>query len=273
MGAKQGTEVREREPAEKGIEIRHCHGLAEFQACLELERRVWGAADVDLVPTYVFVVMAEIGGQVLGAFDPQADGRMIGFTLAFPGFREGRTFLHSHMTAVIPEYQNRGVGRQLKLFQREDALERGIELVEWTFDPMELRNAYFNIERLGATMRRYLPNLYGITTSPLHGSLPTDRLVAEWWLKSERVTRLLREGKRPRTAAETGAEAARIVVPRDFGELRARDRNRAAAVQARVREEFQHWFGRGYEVTGLEVDEQNGTYVLVPYANSKGDFA
>ena len=91
------------------------------------------------------------------------------------------------MLAVLPEYRNRGIGKMLKIAQREDALARGIDLIEWTFDPMEVKNAYFNIERLGAIVRRYTPDFYGSSTSPLHGTLPTDRLHAEWWLKSDRV--------------------------------------------------------------------------------------
>ena len=95
------------------------------------------------------------------------------------------------MLAVAPEYRNRGVGKMLKLAQREDALARGIELIEWTFDPLEAKNAFFNIEKLGAIVRRYTPDFYGASTSPLHGNLPTDRLHAEWWLRTARVRSLL----------------------------------------------------------------------------------
>ena len=141
------------------IRVRHCHGLEEFHACVELQWRVWGGADIDLVPLPLFVLAAETGGQVLGAFAGAAEaGKMVGFTLAIAGAREGKPYLHSHMTAVLEEHRDRGVGRQLKLFQRQDALDRGIELVEWTFDPLELRNAYFNLVRLGAIVRRLLPN-------------------------------------------------------------------------------------------------------------------
>src|SRR6202012_2433270 len=106
-------------------------------------------------------------------------------------------YLHSHMLAVLPEYRNAGLGRRLKLAQRDDALSRGFDLMEWTFDPLEIKNAYFNLERLGAIARRYNVNQYGITSSPLQGGLPTDRLVAEWWLKSKRVEQLLANGKYP----------------------------------------------------------------------------
>jgi predicted GNAT superfamily acetyltransferase len=125
---------------------------------------------------------------VLGAWD--AD-RLIGYALAIPGLRGGLPYLHSHMLAVAPEYRNRGVGKMLKLAQRDDALAHGIELIEWTFDPLEVKNAFFNIEKLGAIVRRYTPDFYGASTSPLHGNLPTDRLHAEWWLRSGRVGALI----------------------------------------------------------------------------------
>src|SRR5208283_1493115 len=105
----------------------------------------------------------------------------------------------SHMLAVKETLRNRGVGREMKLFQREIAMNEGYGRIEWTFDPLEIKNAYFNLEKLGAVARQYVVNQYGITTSPLQGGLPSDRLVAEWWLRSERVEQTLRTGKRPET--------------------------------------------------------------------------
>ena len=172
------------EPRE--IEIRHCHSLPEYETCVDLELRIWG--EQIAVPSAIFVVAHHTGGQILGAFD---DDKMVGFTLALVGTRSGKPFLHSHMTAVLPAYQNRGVGRRLKLFQRQDALKRDIRLVEWTFDPLELKNAHFNFVRLGAIAQRFIPDCYGITQSPLHAGLPTDRLVAEWWIDSDRVKNIL----------------------------------------------------------------------------------
>ena len=116
---------------------------------------------------------------------------MVGFALAVPGVRGGHPYLHSHMLAVRKDYRNGGLGRRIKLYQREEAITRGFELIEWTFDPLEIKNAYLNIEKLGAIVRRYTINQYGITTSPLQGGLPTDRLIAEWWLKSKRVETLV----------------------------------------------------------------------------------
>ncbi len=235
------------------VEVRHCRGLEEFRACSELERTVWGASDLH-VPLPVYVVAHDSGGQVLGAFH---SGRMVGFTLAMAGLREGRSYLHSHMTAVLPELQNLGIGRRLKLYQRQDALSRGIGLVEWTFDPLEVRNAYFNLERLGVIVRRFIPDCYGITMSPLHAGLPTDRLVAEWWLDSPRVLDRL-AGRVP-----AGSKvAARIRLPSNIVELRERDRTAGARVQGELRGEFQDWLGRGYAITGFEIADEWASYLL-----------
>ena len=155
---------------------------------MALQREIWGEKDIEVEPATMFVVATETGGQVLGAFDGE---RLVGYTLAVVGYANGTVFLHSHMTGVLAEYRDRGVGRALKLFQREDALGRGIRLIVWTFDPLEIRNAHFNLNRLGAIARKYLPNLYGLTTSPLHLGLPTDRLWVEWQLDSERVVAAL----------------------------------------------------------------------------------
>src|SRR5690242_8012412 len=173
---------------ESPMVVRKCHNLDEMSACVALQKEVWNFAEAELVPLRVFVVAEKIGGQVIGAFD---DGRLVAFALSLPGSRGGHSYLHSQMLAVRGEYRNAGLGRQIKLFQREDALARGFELIEWTFDPLEIKNAYLNVERLGAIARRYSVNQYGITSSPLQGGLPSDRLVAEWWLRSKRVKKLL----------------------------------------------------------------------------------
>src|SRR4029077_995500 len=169
------------------VELRRCHGIEEFRACVALQKEVWNFTDAELVPLRMFVVADKVGGQVMGAFDGDL---MLGFALSVPGTRTGHVYLHSHMLAVRKDHRNSGLGRRLKLMQREDAMARGIELIEWTFDPLEIKNAYLNLERLGAISRRYNINQYGITSSPLQGGLPSDRLIAEWWLKSKRVETL-----------------------------------------------------------------------------------
>jgi predicted GNAT superfamily acetyltransferase len=250
--------ARERETVSAaGVEIRSCHELEEFRACLALQKEVWGFADAELVPLRMFVVAAKIGGQVIGAF---AGKDLVGFALAVPGARAGHPYLHSHMLAVRENQRNSGLGRRIKLFQREDALARGFELIEWTFDPLEIKNAHLNIERLAAIARRYNLNQYGITSSPLQGFLPTDRLVAEWWLRSQRVETYLKGGQKP--AFQT---ARRISVPAEIYEWKAGEasRGRAAEVQARNREQFLKAFGEGLSVLGYERDgDGNGTFLL-----------
>ena len=256
--AKRAKRVEEK-PLE--VVVRLCSGLSEFASCLEIERAVWGSADVDIVPLPFFVVASETGGQVVGAF---ADERMIGFTLAIAGIRGRKPFLHSHMTAVLRPYRNQGVGRKLKLFQHQEALGRGIDLIEWTFDPLEIKNAYFNF-RLGAIARRFLPNMYGITTSPLHGALPTDRLVAEWRLRSPRVRRALADKRQ--AASSRSKKFVRIRIPADFPKLRGRNPEEATRLQAEVRLEFEHWLGRGYAATGIERIDETAEYLLEPWAD------
>jgi predicted GNAT superfamily acetyltransferase len=180
--------------SESTLVIRKCHSLDEMSACVTLQKEVWNFADAELMPLRMFVVAEKIGGQVIGAFD---HGKIVAFALSVPGSRGGHSYLHSQMLAVRTEYRNAGLGRRIKLLQREDALARGFELIEWTFDPLEIKNAYLNIERLGAIARRYHVNQYGITSSPLQGGLPSDRLVAEWWLKSNRVESLLHTAGKP----------------------------------------------------------------------------
>lgn len=164
--------------------IRQLETIEEIDACVQLQQSVWQYRDLDVIPRRVFAVAKAIGGQTFGAWEGD---RLIGYALAIPGVRGGKPYLHSHMLAVSPDYRNRGIGMRLKFAQREDAIRRGIHLIEWTFDPLQTKNAYLNIEKLGAIVRRYTPDFYGISTSPLHGSLPTDRLHAEWWLNSQRV--------------------------------------------------------------------------------------
>lgn len=237
--------------------IRRCYGLDELKACVALQKEVWNFTDAELVPLRMFVVAEKVGGQVMGAFD---GNEMVGFALSVPGTRSGHIYLHSHMLAVRKDYRNSGLGRRLKLLQREDALARGIELIEWTFDPLEIKNAYLNIKKLGAIARRYNINQYGITSSPLQGGLPSDRLIAEWWLKSRRVETLLATGKIPACKQESTIE-----VPAQIYEWKAaaETKSRAQQVQERNRERFLLAFNDDLAVLGYERDsEGNGKFLL-----------
>lgn len=231
------------------LPIRALHSLAEFQACVALQRRVWGFDAADLVPVRMFVVAHKIGGQVFGAFDGQ---KLAGYCLALPGDRNGHAYLHSHMLAVAPEYRDHGVGRGLKLRQREDGMARGFALMEWTFDPLEIKNAYFNLERLGAIARRYVPNQYGVTSSRLHAGLPTDRLVAEWWFTSRRVTGALAAGAAP----ASGGIERRVAIPAEIAVWKQAGDSRAAQAQTRIREELTAAFAAG--LGALSYERQTG---------------
>ncbi len=262
------------------VVIRKCETLSEMQACFALQKEVWKFADADLIPVRMFVVAAKIGGHVIGAFvsrndnknvskndkrdksdgSTNSDNELIGFALAIPGMRNGHSYLHSHMLAVRQQYRNGGLGRRMKLHQREDALSRGFELMEWTFDPLEIKNAYLNIEKLGAIARRYNVNQYGITSSPLQGGLPTDRLVAEWWLKSERWGSVLADAPSAKFECRT-----HIDVPAEIYEWKAdaTTRAQALAVQASNREQFERAFAEGLSVLGYERDQHgNGRFLL-----------
>jgi predicted GNAT superfamily acetyltransferase len=242
------------------VEIRHLTTLPELGEAVRLQKEIWGFEDIELLPLRLFVVAQKVGGQTVGAFD---QGRMVGFLLAIPGLKQGQMYLHSHMMGVRPEYRNSGLGRRMKLLQREDALSRGIQLIEWTFDPLEIKNAYFNIERLGAVVRRYVLNQYGTTTSHLHGGLPTDRCVAEWYIAGDRAAAVVAGRTKP--AADV---VARISVPANIAELRATDPRAAREVQAEVSAAFLAHFAANLAVIGFEISPEAGTYLLGPW-NSK----
>jgi len=249
------------------ITIRHCTTIPDYDECVRVEHATWGP-EIS-VPNGIFIVAHHTGGQVFAAYDGP---KMIGFTLAVVGVRkfgshsrqitvhEGYTpFLHSHLTAVLDSYRNHGIGRRLKLFQREDALNRGFPLVEWTFDPLETKNGYFNIARLGVIVRRYIPNCYGITASPLHSGIPTDRFVPEWWLDSERVKRIAEGHPLPH-----GRVADRISLPRGIGEIKSSDPDAAIRIQSDFRVRCERAFAEGLVVVGVDLQDATVDYLLQP---------
>jgi predicted GNAT superfamily acetyltransferase len=257
------------------IHIRKCQSLDELGACVRLQADVWGFSEEEIVPRRAFVVASKIGGQVIGAFDMSVAGAspggeaktLIGFAMALPGLShalpgvaEGQPYLHSHMLAVRPEYRQQGIGRRLKLFQREEALSRGIRRMEWTFDPLEIKNASLNITRLGAIVRHYEPNLYGVSSSRLQGALPTDRLYAEWWMDSDRVDSII-SGK----AAVPAHIEQTVLVPHAIGLWRqsATEQRLALEVQKENRRQFEQAFTRGLAVVGFAIGhEGDGVFQL-----------
>ena len=244
----------------RGLTLRTCHSVGEFRQAVALEKEVWGFDDLELIPARLFVVGEKIGGHLLGAYD---GNNLVAFIFGLPGVRAGRVYIHSHMLAVKEPLRNTGLGREMKLFQRELALAEGHDLIEWTFDPLEIKNAYFNLEKLGAVARHYVVNQYGLTSSPLQGGLPSDRLVAEWWLRSPRVEETLRSGKRPEAAV-----AERIEIPAQIYCWKAQSETRAMAAEAqrRAREQFQKYFGQELTAVGYErADNGDGCFLLGPW--------
>jgi predicted GNAT superfamily acetyltransferase len=237
--------------SQAAIEIRQLFQLSEFEEVLEMQKAIWSFADIELLPLRFLVVVSKVGGHVFGAYD---GARLIGFCFAIPGIKpDGRPYLHSHMLGVLPEYRNAAVGQRLKLRQRDDALARGIQLIEWTFDPLELKNAFLNIEKLGAIVRRYNENQYGTTSSPLHGGLPTDRCIAEWWIAGDVASR-------PR-----GRHTECIAYPADIARIREQEPARARAIQQANAGKFLDAFARGLAVTGFARHETEGIYLLEPW--------
>jgi predicted GNAT superfamily acetyltransferase len=254
------------------ILIRACSGFDELQACVDLEVETWGYDEADVIPRRAFLVAQKIGGQVMGAFDTEilgtpAEGSaesMVAFAFSLPGFKSSengpRPYLHSHMLAVKEGYRNRGLGARLKREQRLEALSRGIRHMEWTFDPLEIKNAFLNIHKLGAVVCDYRVNFYGVSSSRLQAGLPTDRLVAKWELDSPRVEAVI-EGR----PVDNGVIEERILVPASIYEWKASeaDRERALGVQLENRRKFLEAFSRGLAVVGFVRDaEGNGIFEL-----------
>lgn len=228
--------------------------LAEYDACVDLQQQTWQYSAGEALPRRVFFLAEKLGGHVLGAY---AGDRLVSFNLGLPAQRNGLGYIHSQMLAVLPEFRNGGLGRRMKLAQRDLALEQGIELIEWTYDPLEIKNSFFNLQRLGAISRRYEPDFYGPSSSPLQGGLPTDRLYAEWWLRSGRVERTLQD------EAPEDEVVARVPVPAHIYDWKAAGDPQARLTQDTVREALQKHFFNGLSATGYTRDaEGNGTFLL-----------
>jgi predicted GNAT superfamily acetyltransferase len=231
--------------------VRPLTEISEYQRCVELQRDAWGTADIDIIPVRMFVTQTRIGGLVLGAFD---NDRLVGFLNAMPGIRDGKPFWYSQMLGVARDYWNSGIGSRLKLAQRDHARERGIRLIEWTYDPLESKNAYLNIHKLGAIIRRYYVNVYGGWTSQLQQGLDSDRVIAEWWIDEPR--------------AEVKGEVRRVFVPADIQSLKKQSLKSAQDVQQRVREQFLKNFADDFYVAGFERTDEWSAYLFVPGASS-----
>lgn len=242
------------------IEIRECETLGEMAECVTLQRDVFALPEGELSPVRHFVVTKNAGGFALGAYD---GSRLAGFVLSVPAFQGDERAFYSHMTAVRSEYQSYGVGAKLKCAQRKKALSMGVKFIKWTFEPVKARNAYFNLEKLGATVSEYRPNFYGTdyaTAGQMNKKigLASDRLFAEWHLESPKVQALAAGEKfiDPRTPAVT------IEVMNDWLGMVALDPEAAKTEQTRIRGEFETAFAQGLIGRGFYRNDTHPAYLL-----------
>lgn len=237
------------------LEIRKISTIEEYQQLPGIQMSAWGFAERDAEPHHLMTRVQKYGGLVQGIFH---DGVLAGFTYAVIGRWEGEYFWYSHMAAVRREFQGRGFGRMLKLAQREAALAQGFRIIRWSFDPLEALNSFFNLHRLGAICREYERDVYGSGSSGLHQGLPTDRLVAEWRLDSERVVNRIGEMKTPLRLQlpdplplDFSTEMAWIEIPRDVRTMKQHDLSQARAWRQETRQAFETAFASGFEAEEL----------------------
>lgn len=245
--------------------IRECKTLESLKECVRLQRDVFRLPELELSPVRHFIVTNNAGGFTLGAYDGE---ELIGFSLSVPAFLRGEKAFYSHMTAVAEGYQSWGIGARLKWAQRTEALLRGVGYIKWTFEPWKARNAFFNLEKLGATVAEYEPNFYGMDygAATAHGEpvgLASDRLFAEWELEGEKAAALAMGEK----YVETREPAAEVVVTNIWAELVETDKPAARAEQERLRTEFEELFARGLVCSGFRRDAERPAYLF--YASNE----
>lgn len=248
------------------LTIRECASVDEFSACVDLQRRVFALPEIEISPVRHLIVTKNAGGFVLGAF---SENEIIGFVLSVPAFLRGEKAFYSHMTAVRQDFQSLGVGRALKWAQRSRSLELGVKYVKWTFEPWKSRNAYFNIEKLGAIVTEYRENFYGIDyATAFQGTKPfglaSDRLFAEWHLESKKVVAL----SAGESFKEDRAPAKTIAVPPDWASIVAADPEAALKEQKRLRAEFTDAFAAGLVGAGFKRGENLPRYLLYQKDNA-----
>ena len=260
------------------IHVRALATRRDCEACVALQRDVWGVDFADVVPATILMVSQRVGGVAVGAFD--ASERLVGFVFGLTGLEQGVPVHWSDMLAVRPELRQQGIGLQLKLDQRRRLLEQGVELAYWTYDPLVARNANLNLNRLGATPTEYVIDMYGDTGSALHQGLATDRLIVTWRLSDARVAAAVagRPPTPPVTAgtplvsvdavhgdAETDlpdAPVVRLAIPNCIDTVKARSPDEARRWQAHLRRAFPRYLHAGYAVAGFVRGEDLAWYVL-----------
>jgi predicted GNAT superfamily acetyltransferase len=258
-----------------GFSLRRAVAPADFIDCQRLQKLVWGMNQIDIVPVHLLRVFADGGGLVINAYSDRQ--KPIGTTISFPMRYAGKSVLYSHMTGVLRDYHNKGIGLALKSEQRKFALKEGFDLVCWTYDPLRSQNNWFNLNKLGAVARTYYANYYGNLAARLYRGLDSDRFLAEWWVKSPRVkNRLALKVKTKQTHSmvlnETKAmngmrrpwgkpnlratgQSLRVEIPTHIERLQDEDLSALNRWRKDTRQLCLHYFSRGYVVTETETDK------------------
>jgi predicted GNAT superfamily acetyltransferase len=266
------------------IAYRDLTTLDEFAQVVELERVIWGPGYEEVVPVPILAVTVLRGGVLAGAF---SGDRMIGFVYSIAGIKHGKPTQWSHMLGVLDEFRSDGIGHQLKLLQRERTLAMGLDLIEWTYDPMQALNAHLNFSKLGVVVEEYEINVYGTSSSPLHAGNPTDRFVAEWHIREPHVERRLSAASRPSSLALRAHDLAEtqaantlravggrfecadvrldldgrriaVTIPAGFSELLQEAPDLALSWRLATREIFTTYFHRGYKTVDFILDRAGG---------------
>lgn len=278
------------------VSFRDLHGLDDYRAVVDLEHEIWGYTDPgDVITVPVFIITVKRGGILIGAFDDEA--RMVGFAFSLVGLKDGRATQWSHMMGVVAEHRRSGVGRALKLAQRERAVAAGIELMEWTFDPLQAPNAHLNFCKLGVVCDEYVRNLYGESTSSLHRGTPTDRFVVQWHLQAPHVERRIGNDVSAIAVRDHSVRSAPVVnrtessgpwcesapgdltidaprlwieIPMQFTDMQRDAPDLAREWRQQTRTLFEHYFARGYRAVDFELapERRCGRYLL---AKDKGN--
>lgn len=234
------------------FELRTIESHDDIAQCVALQRATWKMPDVDITPARLFIIARYSCAPPIGAFD--SGGQLLGFVHTLLSHHAGVNAFYSHMLAVDESQRDAGIGYRLKLAQRERALAAGVPLVVWTYDPLQSRNAHFNLNKLGAIVRRYVVNFYGEDHASVFDSgIGSDRVFAEWWVGSRRVARAL-AGETP--VPEPNLDA--VEIPSQFTAVKQSDQHRAMLWRLQVREAFQSRLSRGLAVVGLERDAGSG---------------
>ncbi|RLE93590.1 MAG: hypothetical protein DRN04_06620 [Thermoprotei archaeon] len=269
--------------------IREAKSIEDFRAIMDIQKKAWGMAEADVVPAHFLKAIADNGGVVYIAYDKE---KPVGFVLGIPALKNGKLYHYSHMVAVIPEYRGKGIAYRLKLTQREKVLEQGLDLIMWTYDPLQGLNANFNFRKLGVVCRLYFRNYYGEMRDQINIGLPSDRFKVEWWIKSLRVSKKL-SGSYPsptlkdlesiaenvvetevvkgirvvkNITLDSSSEVLLVEIPESISKVRDVDLKLALDWRLKTRELFEHYFRRGYIavdfITVKEGDLRRNFYIL-----------